>query len=71
MAGYSRAVVEGDSIFVSGTLGVDFTTMQIPETAAAQAELAFAGAANTTICSPLAVEEAKVEIEVTAVKRAS
>ena len=109
MAGYSRAVVDGDWIFVSGTIGQDFATMTMPETANAQAEraldtieaaLAQAGAAltdvvrvrvyvpergdvpavteairrrlgparatNTTVCCPLAVEGAKVEIEVTA-----
>ncbi len=113
MAGYSRAVVEGDWIFVSGTLGIDLATMRMPETADAQADLALdtieralaevpatladvvrvrvyvpdrsdvaavsavvkrrlgvARAANTTVCSPLAVEEAKVEIEVTAMRRA-
>lgn len=113
MAGYSRAVVDGDLIFVSGTLGVDFSTMRMPEAADAQADRAFdtieralaevpatladivrvrvyipdradvaaisavvkrrighARAANTTVCSPLAVAEAKVEIEVTAKVRA-
>jgi enamine deaminase RidA (YjgF/YER057c/UK114 family) len=112
MAGYSRAVVDGDWIFVSGTVGFDYATMTMPETIAAQTEqalhtidaaLAQAGAtltdvvrvrvyvpdrgdvpavsaivkrrlgparaANTTVCSPLAVEGAKVEIEVTARKR--
>ena len=29
--GYSRAVVDGDWIFVSGTTGFDYTTMTIPE----------------------------------------
>lgn len=28
--GYSRAVVQGDWIFVSGTTGFDYTTMRIP-----------------------------------------
>jgi len=28
--GYSRAVVVGDSIFVSGTTGFDYATMTIP-----------------------------------------
>ena len=109
LAGYSRAVVDGDWVFVSGTVGQDFATMAMPDSAAAQAELALdtiegalarAGAtpadvtrvrvyvpersdvaavsavikrrlgaarpANTTVCCPLAVEGAKVEIEVTA-----
>ena len=29
--GYSRAVVDGDDIFVSGTTGFDYATMQIAE----------------------------------------
>lgn len=109
LAGYSRAVVDGDWVFVSGTVGQDFATMVMPDSAGAQAELALdtiesalarAGAtpadvarvrvyvpdrgdvaavsaaikrrfgaarpANTTVCCPLAVEGAKVEIEVTA-----
>lgn len=112
MAGYSRAVVDGDMVFVSGTVGSDFKTKTFPEGAEAQTEKAVetilwalneAGATaldvvqvrayipdikdvmpvsmilakhfgeakptNTTICSPLAVPEAKVEIEVTAKKR--
>lgn len=39
--GYSRAVVDGDWIFVSGTTGFDYATMSIPEGAAAQAEQCF------------------------------
>jgi enamine deaminase RidA (YjgF/YER057c/UK114 family) len=109
LAGYSRAVVDGDWIFVSGTVGQDFETMSLPESAQAQAEKALdtieaalgqvpaslldvvrvrvyapergdvpaisevikrrlgaARATNTTVCCPLAVEGAKVEIEVTA-----
>ncbi len=113
MAGYSRAVVDGDWIFVSGTIGQDFATMTMPDTAQAQAERALdtieaalrdAGAtlddavrvrvyltdradvpavsavvkrrlgasraANTTVCCALAVDGAKVEIEVTARRHA-
>lgn len=112
LAGYSRAVVEGEWIFVSGTVGQNVATMRMPESAAAQAEQALdtieaalaqvpaglmdvvrvrvyvpdrgdvvavsgvikrrlgaARATNTTVCCALAVEGAKVEIEVTA-KRA-
>ena len=112
LAGYSRAVVEGDWVFVSGTVGQNFVSMTMPESAAAQAEQALdtieaalaqvpaslmdvvrvrvyvpdrgdvvavsgvikrrlgaARATNTTVCCALAVEGAKVEIEVTA-KRA-
>ncbi|MEJ8812350.1 RidA family protein [Variovorax ureilyticus] len=109
LAGYSRAVVDGEWVFVSGTIGQDFKTGAFPDTAEQQSELALdtiesalaqARAsladvvrvrvyvpdrddviavsqvlrqrlgthrpANTTVCSPLAVEGAKVEIEVTA-----
>jgi enamine deaminase RidA (YjgF/YER057c/UK114 family) len=36
--GYSRAVVDGDWIFVSGTTGFDYATMTISPDVAAQAE---------------------------------
>jgi enamine deaminase RidA (YjgF/YER057c/UK114 family) len=36
--GYSRAVVDGDWVFVSGTTGFDYTTMTIPEGIVEQAE---------------------------------
>jgi len=111
LAGYSRAVVDGRWIFVSGTVGYDLRTSTWPTTAAAQTEtsldtieralreagsglldvvrvrvyvpdrgdveavsevikkrLGAARAANTTVCAPLAVENARVEIEVTALK---
>jgi enamine deaminase RidA (YjgF/YER057c/UK114 family) len=35
-AGYSRAVVQGDWCFVSGTTGYDYATMQMPENVADQ-----------------------------------
>jgi enamine deaminase RidA (YjgF/YER057c/UK114 family) len=38
--GYSRAVVDGDWIFVSGTTGVDYTTMSLADGVVAQAEKA-------------------------------
>ena len=109
LAGYSRAVIDGEWVFVSGTIGQDFATGTFPDSAEQQGELALdtiesalaqarssladvvrvriyvpdrndviavsqvlrrrLGAnrpANTTVCSPLAVEGAKVEIEVTA-----
>ena len=111
LAGYSRAVVDGRWVFVSGTVGYDLRTNTWPPTAETQAELSLdiieralraaraalgdvvrvrayvpdradvvavsgvikkrlgdARAANTTVCAPLAVENAKVEIEVTALK---
>ena len=36
--GYSRAVVQGDWVFVSGTTGFDYATMTIADDVAAQAE---------------------------------
>jgi enamine deaminase RidA (YjgF/YER057c/UK114 family) len=36
--GYSRAVVVGDWVFVSGTTGFDYSTMSIPEGLLEQAE---------------------------------
>lgn len=35
--GYSRAVISGDFVFVSGTTGFDYTTMTISDDAAEQA----------------------------------
>jgi enamine deaminase RidA (YjgF/YER057c/UK114 family) len=35
--GYSRAVVDGDFIFISGTTGYDYATMTMPEDVAEQA----------------------------------
>ncbi|MDZ5449706.1 RidA family protein [Labrys sp. ZIDIC5] len=37
-AGYSRAVVQGDWCFVSGTTGYDYASMTLPEDVAAQTE---------------------------------
>jgi enamine deaminase RidA (YjgF/YER057c/UK114 family) len=39
--GYSRAVVDGDWIFVSGTTGFDYSTMSISADVAEQAEQCF------------------------------
>lgn len=41
MIGYSRAIVEGDWIFVSGTTGFDYTTMVISDDLLEQAEQCF------------------------------
>ena len=111
MAGYARAVIVDDRIFVSGTVGLDFTTGQMAKGATAQTEAAlntiekalqdaqsglhdivrlrvivpdpsqveavsavlkdrigFTRPANTTICSPLAVPDAHVEIEAEAIR---
>ena len=40
-AGYSRAVVAGYWIFVSGTTGFNYATMEISDDVAAQAEQTF------------------------------
>lgn len=39
--GYSRAVVVGDTVYVSGTTGYDYATMEIAGDVAAQCEQAF------------------------------
>lgn len=39
--GYSRAVVDGDLVFVSGTTGYDYATMTMPEDPAEQARNIF------------------------------
>ncbi len=111
MAGYARAVVVDDRIFVSGTVGVDFANGEMAEGAEAQTATAldtieatlteassglhdivrvrvfapdpgdvtaisgvlkdrigFTAPANTTVCCPLAVPGALVEIEVEAIR---
>jgi enamine deaminase RidA (YjgF/YER057c/UK114 family) len=40
-AGYSRAVVDGDFVFVSGTTGYDYTTMTMPADVTAQTQNCF------------------------------
>lgn len=39
--GYSRAVVDGDLVFVSGTTGYDYATMTLPDDPVAQARNIF------------------------------
>lgn len=39
--GYSRAIVQGDWCFVSGTTGYDYSTMTMPESVADQARNCF------------------------------
>jgi enamine deaminase RidA (YjgF/YER057c/UK114 family) len=39
--GYSRAVVDGDFVFVSGTTGYDYATMRISDSVVEQAEQCF------------------------------
>ena len=40
--GYSRALVDGNMVYVSGTTGYDYATMTMPEDAGDQARNAFA-----------------------------
>jgi enamine deaminase RidA (YjgF/YER057c/UK114 family) len=42
VAGYSRAVVQGDWCFVAGTTGYDYSRMAMPDDVSAQAENALA-----------------------------
>ena len=42
LVGYSRAVVDGDDVFVSGTTGFDYATMTIDPDPVAQARQCFA-----------------------------
>ena len=44
-SGYSRAVVDGEWVFVAGTTGFDYLAMTIPPDAALQARQAFANIA--------------------------
>lgn len=45
--GYSRAVVQGDWVFVSGTTGYDYQTMTISDDIVAQAEQSLINIENT------------------------
>jgi enamine deaminase RidA (YjgF/YER057c/UK114 family) len=40
-AGYSRAVIDGEFAFVSGTTGYDYTTMTLPDDVTAQTQNCF------------------------------
>ncbi|MBP7625351.1 MAG: RidA family protein, partial [Xanthomonadales bacterium] len=46
LAGYSRAVVIGDDVLVSGTTGFDYTRMTIADDAVAQTHQCFANIAQ-------------------------
>ena len=41
VAGYSRAVIDGDFAFVSGTTGYEYSTMTMPESVTAQTQNCF------------------------------
>lgn len=45
--GYSRAVVDGDFVFVSGTTGYDYATMRMPASVEEQTRNCFATIADT------------------------
>jgi enamine deaminase RidA (YjgF/YER057c/UK114 family) len=47
--GYSRAVVDGDMVYVSGTTGYDYASMTIPEDAGQQARNKALGEAGTSL----------------------
>ena len=49
VAAYCRAVIDGDFIFMSGTMGVDQTTGKLPDSFPEQADNAFKIAASQAI----------------------
>jgi len=57
--GYSRAVVDGDDIFVSGTTGYDYATMTIVDDVVVQADQTF-----RNIAAALAQADASLDDEV-------
>lgn len=57
VAGYSRAVVDGDLCFVAGTTGYDYAAMRMPDDVAAQAENAMATIATALADSGFALED--------------
>ena len=69
--GYSRAVVDGEWIFVSGTPGFEYAAMLISNDVVSQAEQCFKNidAALRQAGAGLADARMKIEIEVTAHKR--
>jgi enamine deaminase RidA (YjgF/YER057c/UK114 family) len=56
LAGYSRLVVDGEWVFVSGTSGFDYTTMTVSDSAAEQAHQCF-----RNIAGALAQAEASLD----------
>jgi enamine deaminase RidA (YjgF/YER057c/UK114 family) len=47
--GYSRAVIDGDYVFVAGTTGYDYARMHMPDDVGAQAENCFATIAKVLV----------------------
>lgn len=55
--GYSRAVVDGDYVFVSGTTGFNYDTMTIAEDVVAQAEQCFINIEKALLQAGSALDE--------------
>ena len=56
-AGYSRAVVDGDFVFVAGTTGYDYTTMTMPPDATSQTRNCFKTIGNALKEAGFAMED--------------
>lgn len=57
LAGYSRAVVQGDWCFVAGTTGYDYATMIMPDDAGEQVRNAFATIERTLVEAGFALSD--------------
>lgn len=55
--GYSRAVIDGDYVFVSGTTGYDYRTMHISDSVAEQADQCFSNIESALLEAGSAVED--------------
>ena len=56
-AGYSRAVVDGDFVFVAGTTGYDYATMTLPADVTSQAKNCFKTIGNALEASYFALAD--------------
>jgi enamine deaminase RidA (YjgF/YER057c/UK114 family) len=64
--GYSRAVVQGDWCFVSGTTGYDYRTMQLPESALEQTRNIFRTVESALAEAGFALDDiVRIQISVT------
>lgn len=57
IAGYSRAVVDGDLCFVSGTTGYDYDRMELPDDLIRQTENALQTIADTLAQAGFSIED--------------
>ena len=57
LAGYSRAVVDGDMVYVSGTTGFDYARMTISEDPEAQTHQCFANIASALAQAGLSLDD--------------